>query len=190
MEIVFKKLQVSLHHKFAQAELTVMEMEIVFQIQFQYLVQMDGNQMDKVDVFHWQLIHQPKLHHQDVQIVLPQMVLEDAFQDQSWLQYHVQLVSWVTETETAFLCHQQSQLFHQVPQVHAHAKVLLMNYNQKYQFYKQLLHNSHYQLLNHKLPSDHQIQHPVLQAETQISKLKLKYMPKSLFNLKVKEKTH
>lgn len=52
MEIVFKKLQVSLHHKFAQAELTVMEMEIVFQIQFQYLVQMDGNQMDKVDVFH------------------------------------------------------------------------------------------------------------------------------------------
>jgi len=52
MEIVFKKLQVSLHHKFAQAELTVMEMEIVFQIQFQYLVLMDGNQMDKVDVFH------------------------------------------------------------------------------------------------------------------------------------------
>ena len=52
METVFKKLQVSLHHKFVQAELTVMEMEIVFQIQFQYLVQMDGNQMDKVDVFH------------------------------------------------------------------------------------------------------------------------------------------
>jgi hypothetical protein len=92
--------------------------------------------------------------------------------------------------ETAFLCHQQSQLFHQVPQVHAHAKVLLMNYNQKYQFYKQLLLNSHYQLLNHKLPSDPQIQLPVLQAETQISKLKLKYMPKSLSNLKVKEKTH
>ena len=52
MEIVSKKLQVSLHHKFAQVELTVMEMEIVFQIQFQYLVPMDGNLMDKVDVFH------------------------------------------------------------------------------------------------------------------------------------------
>jgi hypothetical protein len=52
METVFKKLQVSLHHKFAQAELTVMEKEIVFQIQLQYLVLMDGNQMDKVDVFH------------------------------------------------------------------------------------------------------------------------------------------
>jgi hypothetical protein len=52
METVFKKLQVSLHHKFAQAELTVMEMEIVFQIQLQYLVLMDGNLMDKVDAFH------------------------------------------------------------------------------------------------------------------------------------------
>jgi len=29
-----------------------MEKEIVFQIQLQYLVLMDGNQMDKVDVFH------------------------------------------------------------------------------------------------------------------------------------------
>ena len=189
MEIVSKKLQVSLHHKFAQVELTVMEMEIVFQIQFQYLVPMDGNLMDKVDVFHWLLLNLPKFHHQDAQIVLLQMELEDAFQDQSCLQYHAQLVSWVTEMETAFLCHQLSQLFHQVPQVHAHAKVLLMNYNQKYQFYKQQLHNSHYQLLNHKLPSDHQIQHPVLQVETQISKLKLKYMPKSLFNSKGKVKT-
>ena len=52
MEIVFKKLQVSLHHKFAQVELIVMEMEIVFQIQFQYHVQMDGNLMEMVDVFH------------------------------------------------------------------------------------------------------------------------------------------
>jgi hypothetical protein len=52
METVFKKLQVSLHHKFAPAELTVMEMEIVFQIQLQYLVLMDGNLMDKVDAFH------------------------------------------------------------------------------------------------------------------------------------------
>lgn len=143
-----------------------MEMEIVFQIQFQFLVQMDGNQMEKVDVYHWQQIHQPKFHHQDVQIVLHQMEQEDVFQDQSCLQYHVQQVSWAMETEIAFLCQHQYQLFHQLPQVHAHAKVQLMNYNQKYQFFKQLLLNNHFQLLNHKLLSDHQIQHPALQVET------------------------
>jgi hypothetical protein len=52
MEIVSKKLQALLHHKFAQVEHTVMEMEIAFQIQYQFLAQMDGNQMDKLDVYH------------------------------------------------------------------------------------------------------------------------------------------
>ena len=52
MEIVFKILQALLLHKFAQVEHTVTEMEIVSQIQYQFLAQVDGNQMDKVDVFH------------------------------------------------------------------------------------------------------------------------------------------
>jgi hypothetical protein len=52
MEIASKKLQASLYHKFAQVEHAVMEMEIAFQIQYQFLAQMDGNQMDKLDVYH------------------------------------------------------------------------------------------------------------------------------------------
>jgi hypothetical protein len=48
--------------------------------------------------------------------------------------------------------------------------VQLMNYNQKYQFFKQLLLNNHFQLLNHKLLSEHQTKHPALQVETQTFK--------------------
>lgn len=166
-----------------------MEMVIAFQTQLLSLVQMDGNQMDKEDVFHWQLLLQLKFHHQDVQIVLLLMEQEDAFQDQSCLQYHVQQVSWAMETEIAYLCQHQSQLSHQLLQVHAHAKEQSMNYNQKYQFFKQLLLNNHFQLLNLKLHLEHQVQHPALQVDTQTFKLKQKYKPKSLFKLKGKEKT-
>ena len=151
---------------------------------------MDLKQTDKVDVFHWPQIHLQPMNLQDAQTVLFQTETEDVSHQLLKKLPNAPLATWVTETETASQYHHQWPQSHHHLQVLAHAKVQLMNYNQKYQFYKQLLHSSHYQLLNHKLPLDHQIQHPVLQVETRISKLKLKYMPKSLFNLKEKEKTH
>ena len=39
-------------HKYALLDKLVMEMEIVYQIQLRLLVLVDGNLMDKVDVFH------------------------------------------------------------------------------------------------------------------------------------------
>ena len=170
MEIVSKILQVLLLHKFAQVVHTVTEMETVSQNQFQFHAQVDGNLIHKVDVFHWLLILQLKFQLQDAQTVLHQMEQEDVFHVQYYHQSHALQVSWVTEMETVSLCQHQFQLFHQLLQVLAHAKVQLMNYNKKSQFCKQLLLLNHSQLLNHKQLSDHQIQYPVPQVEIQIFK--------------------
>jgi len=83
LEIVFKILQVLLHHKFVQVDNIAMEMVIVFQIQYKFLVRVDGKVMGMEDVFHYlqiNLLRSP--HPQDVQAVKNQMEKEDVFQSQ------------------------------------------------------------------------------------------------------------
>lgn len=77
-----------------------MEKEIVSQLMSKLAVQMDGNQTDKEDVSHWhQILHQ-QLNPHNAQTVLLQTETEDV--SQKTFQFHAQLVTWVTETETAF----------------------------------------------------------------------------------------
>ena len=76
-------------HKYALQDKLVMEMEIVYQIQLLLLVLVDGNLMDKVDVFHLQMIQQVKLaHHHVVQKVNNLMAMEVVCHKQ--LIYHAQ----------------------------------------------------------------------------------------------------
>ena len=77
-----------------------MEKEIVSQLVSKLAVQMDLKLTDKEDVSHWhQILHQ-QLNPHNAQTVLFQteteIVSHKAFQP------HAELVTWVTETETAF----------------------------------------------------------------------------------------
>jgi hypothetical protein len=70
METAPKILQALSLRKLVQVDNTVMEMETVCQIQFLFLVKVDGKVIMKVVVFHYPQIHQPKFHlHKDVQMV-------------------------------------------------------------------------------------------------------------------------
>ena len=111
-----------------------MEQEIVFQLLYIFHVQLVMNQMDKEDVFQkFQLVilHLHHLQHQNVHLVRLQMDKEDVYQLQLNLQLHVLLDIWVMDKEIVFLYQHQFQLFQQILQVPAHAKVLLMNYKLK-----------------------------------------------------------
>jgi hypothetical protein len=144
---------------------------------------MDGKQTDKVDVFHC-----PQIQHKPLKIQYAKKVLfQTETEDVSHLifQPNAQLATWVTETETASKCHHQCPPPQHQLQVLAHAKVQLMNYNQKSQFCKPPLLINHSHLLNHKQPGENQIQH---QVETQIFKSKLMSMPRNFFNLRVRIK--
>jgi hypothetical protein len=66
METATKIIQALSLCKLVQAENTVMEMETVCQIQFLFLVKVDGKVMEKVVVFHYLQIHQPKFHLPEV----------------------------------------------------------------------------------------------------------------------------
>jgi len=148
---------------------------------------MGGKLMDKVDVFHWSQIHTKLSHLQDAQTALLQTETEDVSQDLFYKMSFAPLASWVTETETASQYHNQWPKFHHHLQALAHAKVQLMNYNKKSQFYKlpSLINHSH--LLNHKQLSDkHHLQH---QVDIQIFKSKLMSMPRNFFNLRERIKT-
>ena len=57
METVFKTLLALSLHKLVLADITVMEMEIVFQIQFLLHARLDGKVMGKEVVSHFHLIH-------------------------------------------------------------------------------------------------------------------------------------
>jgi hypothetical protein len=74
METVYKTLLALSLHKFVLADITVMEMEIVFQIQFLLHARVDGKVMGKEVVFHCHQIHQHRFYLlKDVQIVNNQM---------------------------------------------------------------------------------------------------------------------
>ena len=77
-----------------------MEKEIVSQLMSKLAVQMDGNLTDKEDAYHWQQILHQQLNPHNAQTVLFQTETEDVSQET--FQSHAQLVTWVTETETAF----------------------------------------------------------------------------------------
>ena len=79
---------------------TVMEKEIVSQILSKLPVQMDLKLTDKEDVSHWYQILQQQLNPHNAQTVKFQTETEDV--SQQTFQSHAQLVTWVTETETAF----------------------------------------------------------------------------------------
>ena len=79
---------------------TVMEKEIVSQILSQYNVRMDLKLTDKEDVSHWYQILYQQLNPHNAQTVLFQT--ETEIVSHQTFQPHAELVTWVTETETAF----------------------------------------------------------------------------------------
>ena len=82
-----------------------MEKEIVSQLMSKLAVQMDGKLTDKEDVYHWHQILQQQLNPHNAQTVLLQTETEDVSQET--FQSIALLVTWVTETETAFQYHHQ-----------------------------------------------------------------------------------
>ena len=113
---------------------------------------MDMKLTDKEDVSHWYQILHKQLKTHNAQTVLFQT--ETEIVSHQTFQSHAELVTWVTETETAFKYHHQYPNPHQMPQVHAHAKEQLMNYKQKSQYCKLPLLIYHSLSLNHKQPTE------------------------------------
>jgi len=77
-----------------------MEKEIVSQLMSKLIVQMDMKLTDKEDVSHWYQILQQQLNPHNAQTVKFQTETEDV--SHQTFQSIAELVTWVTETETAF----------------------------------------------------------------------------------------